>query len=186
MLSVNANLAQPYSPMMLDRFYWILERLAATVVGLVSIGLGSGVIIFVVDAHRVLESPFVRAAHGCFAGFDLSNIGSDFAILVYLGIIYALVIGTFPAFVALTQSPAKTHPWRCLPLLVIGTLAGFSISLILDNVTGQDILNRLVGTIAFFALPTIAGLLTAWNIDRVPPAFRLGAQTSPMSFPPLT
>lgn len=116
MLSVNANLAQPYSPMMLHRFYWILERLAATVVGLVSIGLGSGVIVFVVDAlSSSRESVCARAAHGCFAGFDLSNIGSDFAILVYLGIIYALVIGTFPAFVALTQSPAKTHPWRCLP-----------------------------------------------------------------------
>lgn len=148
-------------------------------VGLVSIGLGSGAIMSVVDALSSSRDPVcARAAHGCFAGFYLSSIGSDFAILVYLGIIYALVIGTFPAFVALTQSPAKTHPWRCLPLLVIGTLVDFSISLILDYVTGQGIFESLVGTIAFFALPTTAGLLMAWNIDRVPPAFRLGVQTT--------
>ncbi len=72
-----------------------------------------------------------------------------------------------PGIVAVTLTPARKEPWRALPVLVFGTLLGFAIWL--SVVTRFSLQGDVKSLFFLFLFPTLTGLATALNIDRLPP-----------------
>jgi hypothetical protein len=138
----------------MGRVYWVLERLAAALLGAALIGAIAGAILSVPDYFAGPEKSDYKA-------WALAQ-----AVLIYIAAIFGLVLGTIPAFVALTLSPAKKHPWKSLPVLILAALAGLCAVFLVDFRTHTGLFENAFAALALFGVPTIAGLLTAWNIDR--------------------
>jgi uncharacterized membrane protein YeaQ/YmgE (transglycosylase-associated protein family) len=151
------------------RLYWILERLAAALLGAVLVGMLAGAIMSAVD--YVTSAPDPACASGvsaCISGSKWSSIRWGIGAALYIGAIYAIVVGTIPGLVALTLTPARKRPWRSLPILVLASLAGFLVVFVFNSITHRGIFESVIGTVAFFLVPILTGLLTAWNIERLP------------------
>ena len=136
----------------MTRFAWIGSRLAAAVSGAFAAGLIAGVILTVVWA----------ATCGSTCG---NFLGGLFVAAIWASM-SAIALGTLPGIATLTLTPARKHPWRSLLVLVPATVAGFAIWLLL-----QDLFHGTYGTqwlITLFLLPTTAGLIAAWNIEKLP------------------
>lgn len=108
------------------------------------------------------------------AGAKSSAVAGEAASALYVGAVYGLVIGAIPAVAALTLTPAKRHPWRSLPILVLAAVAGLAIVVFVDVATGNGLFENVFAAIALFAVPAVAAFVTAWNIERFPLRFRFG------------
>jgi hypothetical protein len=136
----------------MGRVYWVLERLAAALLGAVLVGAIAG---------AILSLPVY------IAGPEKSDHNAwGVAAAIYIAATFGLVLGTIPGFVALTLSPAKKHPWKSLPVLILAALAGLCVVFLIDFRTHTGLFENAFAALALFGAPTIAGLLTAWNIDR--------------------
>ncbi len=65
-------------------------------------------------------SAFSQAAH-------LPNVGHAFGLIVTVAILVGAVVGTTPAILIICVSPAKSAPWRSLPILITGAALAFVI-----------------------------------------------------------
>lgn len=84
----------------------------------------------------------------------------------------SVALGTLPGIVALPLTPAKERPWRSLGVPVPASAAGYIIFYSLVLVAGARGFNigdqyPLFGWLLFI-VPTITGLIVAFNIDRLP------------------
>lgn len=166
------------SPM--GRVRWILVRISAAIAGAVAVGVAAAVILTVVEILTCGPTCTTIASYGntsrCVAYG--STCGNDVIMQLLFNMIwapvFALVLGTIPGIVALTITPARKYPWRSLPALVFGTLIGFSIWLLLGSHWANA--STFGGLATLIVIPTATGLVVAWNIDRLPPSFRLQAR----------
>jgi|HubBroStandDraft_1064217.scaffolds.fasta_scaffold558675_1 hypothetical protein len=163
----------------MDRVRWILVRIAAAVAGAVAVGVVAAIILAVVEILTCGPTCTSIAGSGntsrCVA---YGSTCGDAAMQLLFNLIwtpgFALVLGIIPSIVALTITPARKYPWRSLPALVFGTLIGFSICVFLAS--HWDGGSSLGGLVTLIVVPTATGLAMAWNIDRLPPFFRLQAR----------
>lgn len=160
------------------RTYWIIARIAAAAAGTIVVGIAAAVILTVVEALTCGPTCASMQFNGSGAGrcVAYSSTCSDFANLLLFNIIWApticVLLGIIPGAVALTFSPAKQHPWRSLPALVLGTLIGFVTWLLIGMLIKGEV-SSITSLGALLLIPTITGLVTAWNIDRLPKLLRL-------------
>jgi hypothetical protein len=160
------------------RARWTLNRVAAAIVGAVLVGIVAAVILTIVEALTCGPTCTEIVGHDnvsrCIAyGSTCGDIRGALLFNLIYAPIFSVVLGVVPGIVALTATPAKKHPWRSLPSLIIGTLSGFLIWLPLArNVEWTAI----VWLASLFVIPSATGFITAWNIDRLPPTFRLAAR----------
>jgi hypothetical protein len=127
---------------------WLLVRFVAALSCAALIGLAAALLITILDAP----------------GKPWLEIADELLFFVYICLVLAVVLGTLPAFVALTMTPAKEQPWRSLPILVVAALVGVSVCLAVQWT------HPLRGTgwyALLFALPTATGLTAGCNIRRL-------------------
>jgi hypothetical protein len=130
----------------MGRAAWIVNRVAAALVGAALVGFLAAVIgIFNEN----------ECSPGCIVG------------TIVLTVCWSLAFGTLPGIAALTLTPARQRPWRSLPLLVLGTLVGFMMWFYLVNRFSLD--NDPRSPLFLFLFPTLTGFLTAFNLDRLTP-----------------
>lgn len=133
----------------------MLNRAAAAVVGAALTGLASGLglsVSFAIDCiGRVCEDRF---------GFPLFY-GT-------WGVLVALLLGLAPGFIALTITPARTHPWRALPILSTASAVGFGLFVAAVFALPHVFENGFAVYLLCFLLPTATGLITAFNIRKIP------------------
>jgi hypothetical protein len=127
------------------RARWIVNRAAAALAGAALVGL----------LAAVIEGVFndVTCSPTCIAGS------------IAFTVCWSLAFGTLPGIAALTLTPASKRPWRSLPFLVLGTLAGYMIwSYVVQRFSLQ---NDPRSPLFLFLFPTLTGLAAAFNIDRL-------------------
>ncbi|HEY3675177.1 MAG TPA: hypothetical protein VGK84_04230 [Candidatus Tumulicola sp.] len=160
------------------RALWFLNRIIAAASGAVAVGILAALILTVID--------LLTCGQGCSKIFSdpsgtrcltyASTCWSFFGTLVFnLAVVpwFSAALGLLPGILALTITPARTHPWRSLPLLVLGTLIGFVLSVALVVIF---IPNRwsLVSLAMFTVLSSATGLATAYNIRSFPAMLQFG------------
>jgi hypothetical protein len=163
----------------MGRARWVLVRIAAAVAGAVAVGVAAAVILTVIEILTCGPTCTSIAGAGntsrCVAyGSTCGDATMQLLFNLIWTPIFAVALGTIPGIVALTITPARKYPWRSLPALVFGTVVGFSIYLFLGSHWG--ISSNFGSLVALIVIPTATGLVMAWNIDRLPPAFRLQAR----------
>ena len=154
---------------------WLMNRIAAAIAGAIR-RVGAGAIQAAVKAlscgptcttlkgsgDGVMHCVAYASTCGYFAG--------DLIFAAIWSTAFAIVLGTLPGLAALTLTPAKRHPWRSLPALVLGTLAGFGIWCCLATLTPT--IGEGWGWLLLLAIPSIAGLSVAYHIERLPKPLR--------------
>lgn len=147
-------------------FRRLLERTAAALVGAAAVGIVAAIVMTVVG----LATCDARCVSAAGSNYTFGVVGELIFGFIWSPV-FAVVLGTLPGLVALTMTPAANHPWRSLPVLVAATSVGFALWLILR--TRLNIDYGLEYLLTLFLIPSITGLVAAWNINRLPPLFRL-------------
>jgi hypothetical protein len=133
----------------------VLNRAAAAIAGAALTGLLCGLTISAVFASvcigRTCEDPF---------GFPI-YFGTE-------GAIGALVLGSIPGLIALSITPARTHPWRALLILVPASALGFGLFAGLMAAAPHLGDSAMTFVLLLFALPSTTGFAAALNIKRIP------------------
>jgi hypothetical protein len=127
---------------------WLLVRFVAALSCAALIGLTAALLITALDAP----------------GKPWLQIADELLFFGYICLVLAVVLGTIPAFVALTMTPAKEQPWKSLPILVAAGLIGVAVCLAVQWS------HPLPGTgwyALLFALPTATGLTAGCNIRHL-------------------
>src|ERR1700730_9151750 len=104
---------------------WLLNRAAAALVGATIVGVIAAAMMAVVDALTC--GPTCTSIHGDRTGTHCLEYSSSCTGLwfttaftfVYTPVL-SITLGTLPGIAALTMTPARKHPWRSLPILVLG------------------------------------------------------------------
>lgn len=161
--------------MQMDSARWLLSRIAAAVVGAILVGVLADLIasvIQVLTCGPACVSAFGKGtgpAHCTAYASTCRGLWEPLFFNLPWTVIGAVILGTLPGIVALTQSPAKDRPWRALPALILATIVGVALCLCLASALGR----AGVGAVALFVIPSATGLLAAWNIRRLPRPFRI-------------
>ena len=140
---------------------WFFNRASAALVGLV--------VVAVVVA--VIYAPVSLFQCGRTCTNDLPNAAAVGLWLVYAtveGLSWtlptAIVLGIVPATATLTITPAATHPWRALPILLVATLVGVAICFCLLYIFRMEY--GAAEAAMLLAIPSLTGLLAAWQLKR--------------------
>jgi hypothetical protein len=136
---------------------WLLDRVFAAVLGAFAAGILAAVIL------TAQETLTCRRECAPFWGQLLFN-------LIY-GPVFSIILGAGPGLVALTLTPAKSRPWRSLPTLVLGAVAGFAIWMCVPPPFNADRVSSVALLGYMVILPSSTLLLTAWNIERLSAIF---------------
>lgn len=87
----------------------------------------------------------------------------------YFGTMFAaasVILGTLPGFAVLCLTNARFRPWRSLPVVLLGALIGFTVTVLpLWNWPGASTATTLVD-VATFAGPTLGGVIASLTIRR--------------------
>jgi hypothetical protein len=155
----------------MGRVLWLLNRAAAALAGASIVGCLAGTIMAVLSEltcgptcyHILFDS---RGRHCLEYGTTCGHLWTSLIFMLVFTPVYSVVLGTLPGIAALTLTPARKHPWRSLPILVLGTLIGFASWL--SVVTRFSIEYGPTWFLLLFLIPTITGLAAAFNIERIP------------------
>lgn len=150
---------------------WLLNRVAAAVLGAFLVGCGATIILAVIGAIacRPECTTIVGDVHGTHCEAYASSCGGFWGqVLITLtwACTTSLMLGTLPGIAALTLTPARKHPWTSLPLLVCASVAGFAIWLAVETVFHLN--DGFTEVFVLFLVPSACGLFAAIQIERLP------------------
>jgi hypothetical protein len=155
---------------------WVLNRLGATITGCIAVGVVANVIGAVADALTCAPTcdsivGIGNVSHCAHYSPSCGDFVSSLIFPLALTIPIALVLGFLPGAAALLLTPARNHPWRSLPFLIVGTLIGFGIVEFLAFRYPGDYHPTIWAILAI--VPSATGFLTALFINRIR-GFRFG------------
>lgn len=174
--SISSKVCSPHreKQQFMSRVLWLFNRVAAAVIGALVVGCLAAVISTAVDALTCgpVCSKIVGDVHGsrcityessCVA---VTELWAPLIVALFWTCSGSLILGTLPGIAALTLTPARTRPWKSLPVLIAATMVGFGIWLAIAN--GLHMTYGSTEVAMLFVIPTVTGLLAAINIERLP------------------